>query len=342
VQPHGGVVYTPETNAIASLALKGNLSELLQALDTAYAKEERRVPRSSKEALESLAGLLVTSAVRACVSQRLLGHAVLVFDHCCNRIGSDNAKLWSLLVDAASNSEEHVLRAGCCFAKLLAFGKVNSADVVNVTACYAATQNLQGFRAMLKRYVEKAGLLDNMTRNRAMTVCAKAGADKLLIELASDQWSQTKDVVTYNLLMKYYVQKRNAAACLQTFCQMQESHVKPSEISVGIVLDSCALLGDQNKADLQHVFDLLVKSDLPMNRVNYTTYIKGLIQAGCFDKAAEVLEHMRKTSELSPDRVTYSTMVKGVTLLVGLKRVEQMLSDGISADTVVFNYLLQG
>jgi len=346
VQPHGGVVYTPETNAIASLALKGNLSELLQALDTAYAKEERRVPRSSKEALESLAGLLVTSAVRACVSQRLLGHAVLVFDHCCHRIGSDNAKLWSLLVYAASNSEEHVLRGGSFFEKLLALGKVNSADVVNVTACYAATQNLQGFRAMLKRYVEKAGLLDNMTRNRAMTVCAKAGADKLLIELASDQWSQTKDVVTYNLLMKYYVQKRNAAACLQTFCQMQESHVKPSEISVGIVLDSCALLGDQNKADLQHVFDLLVKSDLPMNRVNYTTYIKGLIQAGCFDKAAEVLEHMRKTSELSPDRVTYSTMVKGYAdkgdIAGGLKWLEQMISDGISADTVVFNYLLQG
>jgi len=247
-----------------------------------------------------------------------------------------------LLVDAASNSEEHVLRAGCCFAKLLAFGKVNSADVVNVTACYAATQNLQGFRAMLKRYVEKAGLLDNLCRNRAITVCAKAGADTFLIELAPDQWSQTKDVATYNLLMKYYVQKRNAAACLQTFCQMREAHVKPSEIYVGIVLDSCALLGDQNKADLQHVFDLLVKSDLPMNRVNYSTYIKGLIQAGCFDRAAEVLEHTHKTSELSPDRVTYSTMVKGVTLLVGLKRLEQMLSDGISADTVVFNYLLQG
>jgi len=195
-------------------------------------------------------------------------------------------------------------------------------------------------------YVDKMGLLDNMSRNRAMTVCAKAGADKLFMELASDQWSQAKDVVTYNLLMKYYVEKRNTAACLQTFCEMWKANVKPSEMSVGIILDSCSQQSGQNKADLQHVFDLLMKSDLPMNRVNYTTYIKGILQAGRFDKAAEVLEHMRKTPELSPDLVTYSTMVKGYAdkgdIAGGLKWLEQMISDGISADTVVFNYLLQG
>jgi len=123
--------------------------------------------------------------------------------------------------------------------------------------------------------------------------------------------------------------------------------VKPSEISVGIILDSCIQPSDQNKADLQHVYDLLVESDLPMNRTNYTTYIKGLIRAGCFDKAAEVLEYMHsETSELSPDRVTYSTMVKGYAdkgdIAGGLKWLERMISDGISADVVVCNDLLQG
>jgi len=272
VQPHGGVVYTPETNAIASLALKGNLPELLQSLDTAYAKVERRVPRPSKETLESLAGLLVTSAVRACVSQKLLGQAVVVFDHCRYQIGSANAKLWSLLIYAASNSEDHILRAGDFIEKLMAQGKVVPNDVINMTAFYAATQDLHGLRAILKEYVEKRGLLDNITRNRAMAVCAKTEAGKLLIELASDQWSQTKDVVTYNMLMKYYVQKRNTAACLQTFCEMREANVKPSEISVGIILDSCIQPSDQNKADLHIVYDLLVESDLPMNRMNYTTH----------------------------------------------------------------------
>jgi len=83
-----------------------------------------------------------------------------------------------------------------------------------------------------------------------------------------------------------------------------------------------------------------------MNRVNYTTYIKGLIRVGRFDKATEVLHHMRKTPELSPDLVTYSTMVKGFAdkgdVAGGLKWLEQMMSDGVAADHVVFNYLLQG
>jgi len=342
----GGLSTLQKKNVIAALALKGNVSELLQALDAAYGKVEQRVPRPSKAFIESSAAMHVTSAVRACVSQGLLGQAITIFDHCCHRVGSANARLWSLLVYAASNSEGYIHRAGYFFEKLVAHGEVNSTDVVNITAFYAATQDLQGFHAMLNKYVEKTGLLDNMSRNQAMTVCAKAGAGKLLIELASDQWSRTKDVVTYNLLMKYYSQRCNTAACLQTFCEMRKANVKPSKFSIGIILDSCAQSSNQNKEDLQHMYDLLVKSDLPMNRMNYTTYIKGLVQAGCFDKAAEVFEHMRKTSELSPDLVTYSTMVKGYAdkgdIAGGLKWLEQMISDGISADNVVFNYLLQG
>jgi len=345
---YGKAVYTPETNLIASLACKGQVSELLQALDTTYQKLERRsIASPSKALLEFSATLHVTAAVRACVSQRRFGEAITVFDHCCDRVGSADAKLWSLLVYASSNSEKHMLRCGYFFEKLWEHGKVNSTDVVNVTTFYATTHDLLGFRGMLTNYVEKIGLMDNISRNRAMVVCAKAGAHRLLLALASDKWSEKKDVVTYNTLMKYYVQQRNTAACLQTFCKMREANVKPSEISIGIILDGCVQQSnDQNQVDLQHVFGLLLKSDMPMNRVNYTTYIKGLIRLGRFDKAAEVLQHMRQTPELSPDIVTYSTMVKGFAdkgdTAGALKLCEQMMSDGIAADHVVFNYLLQG
>jgi len=68
---HGKAVYTPETNLIASLACKGHVSELLQALDTTYQKLERRsMPSSNKALLQSSAILHVTAAVRACVSQK--------------------------------------------------------------------------------------------------------------------------------------------------------------------------------------------------------------------------------------------------------------------------------
>jgi len=345
---HGKAVYTPETNLIASLACKGHVLELLQALDTTYQKLERRsIPSANKALLESSATLHATAAVRACVSQRRFREAITVFDHCCDRVRSGDAQLWSLLVYASSNSEEHVYRCGYFFGKLWEHGKVNSTDVVNVTTFFATTHDLLGFRAMLTNYVEKIGLLDNISRNRAMAICARAGAHKLLLELTSDTWSEKKDVVTYNTLMKYYVQQRNTAACLQTFCKMREANVKPSEISIGIILDGCVQQSnDQNQVDLQHVFGLLLKSDMPMNRVNYTTYIKGLIRLGRFDKAAEVLQHMRQTPELSPDIVTYSTMVKGFAdkgdTAGALKLCEQMMSDGIAADHVVFNYLLQG
>jgi len=345
---HGKTVYTADTNLIASLACKGHVSELLRALDITHQKlEGRSIPAPNKALLESSATLHVTCAVRACVSQRLFQDAIAVFDHCCNRVGSADVQLWSLLVYASSNSEEHLHRCGYFFEKLWEHGKVNSTDVVNVTAFFAATRNLLGFRAMLTNYVEKIGLLDNISRNRAMAVCARAGADKLLLELTSDNWSGTKDVVTYNTLMKYYAQQRNTAACFQTFCKMREAHVEPSEISIGIILDACVQQSsDHNQVDLQHVFDLLLKSDLPMNGVNYTTYIKGLIRVGRIEKAAEVLQHMRQTRELSPDFVTYSTMVKGYAdkgdIAGGLRWLEQMMSDGVAADHVVFHYLLQG
>jgi len=289
----------------------------------------------------------VTSAVRACVSQRRFREAITVFDHCCDRVRSGDAQLWSLLVYASSNSEEHVYRCGYFFEKLWEHGKVNSTDVVNVTTFFATTHDLLGFRAMLTNYVEKIGLLDNISRNRAMAICARAGAHKLLLELTSDTWSEKKDVVTYNTLMKYYVQQRNTAACLQIFCKMREANVKPSEVSVGIILDGCiSQRSDQSQVDLQHVFDLLLKSDLPMNRVNYTTYIKGLVRVGHFDKAVEVLQHMHQTPELSPHLVTYSTFVKGYAekgdIAGALKWLEQMRSDGFAADHVVFGYVLQG
>jgi len=345
---HGKAVHTAETDLIASLACKGYVSELLHALDTNYQRmKDSCMPSTNKVLLESSATLHVTAAVRACVSRRRFREAITVFDHCCDRVGSADAKLWSLLVYASSNSEEHVHRCGYFFEKLCEHGNVNATDVVNVTTFFATTHDLPGFREMLTNYVEKTGLLDNISRNRAMAVCAKAGSYKLLLELASDDWSEKKDVVTYNTLMKYYVRQCNTAACLQTFCKMREASVKPSEISIGIVLDGCVQqCSDQNRVDLQHVFDLLLKSDMPMNRVNYTTYIKGLIRLGRFNKAAEVVQHMRQTPKLSPDVVTYSTMVKGFAdkgdVAGGLKWLEQMVSDGVAADHVVFNVLLQG
>jgi len=332
---------------IASLAFNRKVSELLEALDKSYQKMEGHILSPNKALLESSATIHAISAVRACVSQRRFRDAITVFDHCCDRVGSADAKLWSLLVYASRQSEEHVHRCLYFFEKLWEHGKVNSTDVVNVTTFFATTCDLLAFCAMLTKYVGKFGLLDNISRNRATTVCAKAGADKLLVELASDTWSEKRDVVTYITLMKRYVQQRDTAACLQTFCKMREAKVKPSEISVGIILDSCVQqCSDRIQVDLQPVCDLLLKSDLPMNRVNYTTYMKGLIRVGSFDTAADVLQHMRQTPELSPDLVTYSTMVKGHAdkgdVAGGLKLLEQMLSDGVVPDNLVFNYLLQG
>lgn len=192
--------------------------------------------------------------------------------------------------------------------------------------------------AELKRF----GLLDEIrTRNRALDACASYGAHELAEEIAAHDWGGDLDVVAFNTLMKCYAQAEKPQCCLGIFDKMCAAGLSPTEVTLGILLNSSIEANDVKI--IRHVYSEARSADFVLNVVHYTTFIKGLCRTGHLEEAIGVLDEMSRQG-VSPDVVTYTIIIKGHTDRGDVKKafllMEQMLQQGLIPDNFLFHNLL--
>merc|ERR1719265_493565 len=94
----------------------------------------------------------------------------------------------------------------------------------------------------------------------------------------------------------------------------------------------------------RRVFDDLQASGTAVNVVHYTTFIKGLVGAGCLSHARDVLAEMHRSPSTRPDVITYSTLAKAYADVGnvddGIYLLRMMRSHGVEPDVILFNIIL--
>jgi pentatricopeptide repeat protein len=154
--------------------------------------------------------------------------------------------------------------------------------------------------------------------------------------------------------------------------------LEPNDISIGCVTDA---LVSNERVDEAAEFLASVKKKYPLNTVIYSTLIKGFAitrnaaaaweafenmkaesiapnlvtmntlidahaRAGKMDKCAEILGSMKGEFGIEPDRITYSTIVKGFCMMGHIDQavavMESARRTGFAADVIIYNTILDG
>lgn len=331
-------------NFLAGAVNAGKAAKLPQMLDEALARLSASRPSTEKSGAAAIraAQQLLLSSVRACASKRCFREALAAHDHMKNRIGDGCSATWSLLL--WSSVEANLCDRGSLFAKKLrATGDISQNDFVNLVRCSLNhNKDVKQFIGILEECNASDLKLDILTRNRALAVLTSNHAMDFAAELVARTADIPLDVIAYNTMMKGFALAEKPKLCLQLYEQMRSADILPSDVTFGILLDACVGVSMLEEAKL--VFDDLKASNSVVNVVHYTTFIKGLVSAGCLAEARDVLLEMHNNPQTRPDVITYSTLAKAYAdngdVDDGVNLLEMMRDQGIEPDAILFNIIL--
>lgn len=326
-------------NSLAGAVNAGKATKLPQLLDAAMSRLTTK--DEDPETVRTYAAQLLLSSVRACAAKRCFCEGIAAFDHMEGRIGEGCSTTWSLLLWAA-------VEAGCCdrgilFAKnLRASGEFSQNDVVNLVRCVVHHRDLKQFVEILEDCTSAGVKFEVLTRNRILGVLTSSHAMEFAAEFVARTSDVPLDVIAFNTLMKGYSLAEKPRLCIQLYEQMRNADLAPSDVTFGILLDAC--VGGSMFDEARRVFDDLKESKIVANVVHYTTYIKGLVSAGCLSDARDVLAEMHESPKTQPDVITYSTLAKAYADIGnvddGILLLKMMRSQGVEPDVILFNIIL--
>eukprot|EP00932_Pfiesteria_piscicida_P021322 SRR837773.8113.p1 GENE.SRR837773.8113~~SRR837773.8113.p1 ORF type:complete len:623 (+),score=238.33 SRR837773.8113:251-1870(+) len=163
-------------------------------------------------------------------------------------------------------------------------------------------------------------------------------------ELETGCQERMTDVVSYNTVIKGFVQANQSARCFDCLSQMRDKGLEPDAITFGALLELCIADGQTALAD--ELLSSLISSSRPLDTVMCTLFIKGLVKANCVERALQLCEEMKRRKGATPDIITYSVLIKALVDQHELERafglLEEMVGAGHRPDDIIYTHLLEG
>lgn len=330
---------TTETDMIAAAVRAGKAAELPRLIDASLARMTKDGSADANEVFD----MLFMASLRACAAKRCFTEALALYSHVVARIGETCGSAWSLLLWSAVEAGEYGL--GSEFLKrLLEDGHATSYDFVNIVRLYANVEQPLEFAEVVRKIQVDGCQIDLLARNRALSLCTNSHCIALAQQIVKCVPDVPMDAIAHNTMMKAFANVGDLISCFGQYADMRCSNITPTEMTFGILLDAC--IDDKQLEHARRVFSDLRESGIVLNVILYTTFIKGLVNAGELAEAMAILDEMCGKSTAKPDLVTFSTLVKAHASLGKVmdcvRLLERMVSMGVQPDSVLFNTVLTG
>lgn len=324
--------------ALALAALREEQAEAVVPLLQGMARQQIEVPP-----------LMLALVIKRCAQRRLFSACLASYGVAHAAEGSppriEDAEFWSsLLLSAVETGSFSQCAAFWCSAK------ANGVPTARDYSCMVRFAAHRGSWEETLRIVEEmhanGHAIESAICSIAIGTCVAAqqiGVGERILNLVERDGLMAADVAIYNMLMKAYASADDVNEVLRLHARMRERGVRPTQVTFGIILDSCV-----NRGNLEHaakIFEDMSASGCTMNTVLYTTLIKGLARAGRVDDAMGVYQNMQQT-RVRPDTILFSVLIKANCdagrMEVALHLFESMAEHGHRPDEIVFNTLLAG
>jgi len=229
---------------------------------------------------------------------------------------------------------------------------VTSRDYIPLLRLHARRRDYNSAAADLRLIMQQGLDLETIACNTALSVLVHAPdmglMEALLREVKDYERKGSKtvvDIVSYNTMMKSAARRRDVKACFKILEDIQAAKLDADDVTFSTLLDVCI---DENEHELASVaLEQMCESGVKMNCVLLTTLMKGFIRSKHLDKAMALFDTMRsEQSQVKPDMITYSMLIKAqcdaLDMGKALQILEDMLQNSCDVDDVVFTHLIEG
>merc|ERR1719482_1911779 len=225
-------------------------------------------------------------------------------------------------------------------------------DVLPLLRLHARKRDYAGAAEDLRDIFRKGWEVEAIVLNTVLAVCVHAPDMLVMEELVRETKEyelkrsvQVLDIVSYNTLIKSAARRGDVHKCFELLDMIQAAQLEADDVTFSTLLDVCI---DREEHELaSQALDRMCDSGVKMNCVLLTTLMKGFIRSHHLDKAMTLFESMQApTSQVKPDMITYSMLIKAQCdagdMGKALQILEDMLQNQCDVDDVVFTHLIEG
>jgi pentatricopeptide repeat protein len=284
-------------------------------------------------------------------------------------------------IDEAWGALEEMQREGTLVDKYTV-SRMLMKTVGNGNTRLASARVYRGIAAV-ERFIELQPTdVDEVLFNALLDTCCRLKDMGRLEQLVQRmrQLKVTPSPVTLGILVKSYGQAGDLPRVLNVWDEMALQRDQANAVTYGCMIDACVKCGRLDKAvevfegmrktgkhkntilyttlikghgrekDLKRALELfyeMPREGVPYNTITYNSIIDAATKAGDLPTAERLLREMASPqSELQPDLITFSTLLKGYChageLDKALQVIEAIKSRGLICDELVYNTLMEG
>merc|ERR1719352_1854127 len=230
--------------------------------------------------------------------------------------------------------------------------ELSGRDVLPLLRLHARKRDHAGAAEDLRDIFRKGWEVEAIVLNTVLAVCVHAPDMEVMEELVRETKEyelkrsvQVLDIVSYNTLIKSAARRGDVHKCFELLDMIQAAQLEADDVTFSTLLDVCI---DREEHELaSQALDRMCDSGVKMNCVLLTTLMKGFIRSHHLDKAMALFDTMRSAeSQVKPDMITYSMLIKAqcdaLDMGKALQILEDMLQNSCDVDDVVFTHLIEG
>lgn len=204
----------------------------------------------------------------------------------------------------------------------------------------------RGFELLEKMNFYKTSKPDEILYNCLIDACVRFNEVGRAIKIFNEmkQKGIKPSSVTYGILIKAYGQTNQLDNAFYVFNDMRQQNLTPNNVTYGCLIDACI---KNNRVDhAMDVFNTIQQEGVHLNVIIYTTLIKGFSKSLELDQALKVFEIMRKDSEIQPNNITFNSLIDCCVRCTDIPQAEAIFDDmkqsGVSPDLITYSTMIKG
>merc|ERR1719517_400194 len=176
--------------------------------------------------------------------------------------------------------------------------------------------------------------------------CVKCGYMEKAVEIFRDMKCRRKhrNTILYTTLIKGYGIEKDLTNALLLFREMKDEGVPYNTIAYNSIIDVCIKCSDLQTAEDIFREMLAPQSNVPPDLITYSTLLKGYCHVGNLDKALQVAETI-KACGLKCDELVYNTLLDGCVkandLSAGVGLFAEMMHSGMKPSSITHSIFMR-
>lgn len=211
---------------------------------------------------------------------------------------------------------------------------------------YGQACDIKSVLRLWNEMVDQRRQANAVTYGCMINACVRCGQTEKAVEIFNEMKQLKKhcNTILYTTLIKGYGNEKDLHSALSLFREMKQEGVPYNTIAYNSIIDVCIKCSDLQAAEDIFREMLVQQSNVMPDLITYSTLLKGYCHVGNLDKALQVAETI-KACGLKCDELVYNTLMDGCVkandLSAGVGLFAEMMANGMRPSSITHSIFMR-